>query len=838
MQKQTLYLVDGTSICYRSFFAIKLSTSKGYPTGAIYGFFNTLKRIIKKFQPLYMGVCFDVSRKTFRQEKFKDYKIQRPPVPGALQSQLSPIKKLIESLGIKIIEKEGFEADDLISSLTQKALKERYKVMIVTSDKDIYQLIHSDKVLVYDPVKDKIYGEDDFIQEYGFIPSSIVDYLALVGDSTDNIPGAKGIGKVGATKLIQAFGSIENIFCNLDKLSPKLRKSLIDNRERVFLSKELASLAQLELEFDWQNLKIGEPDYQQIYKMFKEFEFKSLLAEIPAPSLNVKIDVQENIPPDLKQKILDDGQVIFYCDNEDIYILADDESKVYKGDLNQAREILEDKKIRKISYDLKEIKIRLKERLRLQGLYFDVKIASYIINSTLLDFSMESLVASFLNIFTREILPHTFPYLIFKLYQVLSPQLKGNKLENLFFNIEMPLVEVLADIESWGIKIDRGFLEQLLENVNERAKRVSRQIFQIAGEEFNLNSPQQLREVLYDKLNLPPLKRTKTGFSTDEEVLTKLAPNYPIASLLLEYRELIKLKSTYLIPFLEEAVSCGGRIYAKFNQTGTQTGRLSSSSPNLQNIPAKSELARKVRGAFISSFPEGLILSCDYSQIELRILAHLSEEPALIDAFKKDLDIHRFTASLIFGIPQESVSSSQREIAKRVNFGIIYGMSPYGLAKELNISPQEATSFIDSYFLRYPKVKEYIDRVKQEAQDQGYVMTLLGRTRFLPDLNSPNYEIREFSYRQALNSPIQGSAADIIKLAMVGIHREFKKENLQSKMLIQIHDELVFDVDRRELELVAQLAREKMERALELKVPLKVNLKVGKNWLEMEEIQV
>ncbi len=830
-----LYLVDGTSICYRSFFAIRLSTSKGVPTGAIYGFVNTLKKIIKKYQPHYLAVCFDVSRKTFRQEMFRDYKIQRPPPPSPLKKQIPVIKELTKALGVEIMEKEGWEADDLIASLARKAKKGNFKVVVISSDKDVFQLIEDKKICVYDPVKDIFYDEEVFLREFGFHPSQMVDYLSLVGDPTDNVPGAKGIGKVGATKLIRKFKSIENLFDNLDKVSPSVREILVSNKENIFLSKDLVKLAYIDLDFSWDDLVVKEPDYSQVYKFFRELEFKSLLKEIPPPSLNIKVEVTKEFPSQLIEKIKSEQELIFYPFQDKIYITFKNNSFVYESSIEKVRELLQDSNVRKVSYDFKNILHGLERKVRLEGIWFDTKIAAYTLNPTLGDFSLKNLIAHFLNEFTQDFSPFVACYFIRKLYKTLYNQIKVQSLDRLFFDVEMPLIEVLWDMEAWGIKVDEKFLRDFSREVKDKITNLKEDIYKAAGEKFNINSPQQLSRILFQKLKLPSSKRTKTGFSTNEEVLTKLAQEYPIAKLLLEYRQLNKLSSTYLEPFLKEVELKSGRVFAKFHQTTTATGRLSSSSPNIQNLPIKSEISKGFRRAIISSFDEGLVLCCDYSQIELRILAHFSEDEKLIRAFKENLDIHKHTASLLFGIPPHQVSWHQRELAKRVNFGIIYGMSSFGLAQELNISVEQAFSFIESYFLRYPKVKEYIERVYREAKKKGFVETILGRRRPLP-LDSSHQEVKEFARRVAINAPIQGSAADIIKMAMIEIYREFKKEKLSSKMIIQIHDELVFDVEKSELQKVVEISKEKMEKIVELKVPLKVNVKVGRNWLDTRQV--
>ncbi|MCM8823163.1 MAG: DNA polymerase I [Candidatus Omnitrophica bacterium] len=836
MESEVLYLIDGTSICYRSFFAIRLSTTKGFPTGAIYGFFTTLRKIIKKYNPLYLGVCFDVSRKTFRQDKFREYKIQRPSIPHELKVQFPLIKKLLSLWGIKLVEKEGFEADDIIASLTQKALREDFKVVIVSSDKDIYQLIDDGRVCIYDPVKNRMYEENTFNEEYGFIPSLMVDYLALTGDTTDNVPGAKGIGKVGATKLVKLYGSVENIFKNLDNIPSKMRCILVNNKDNIFLSKELLILSSPNIDITLDDLKRREANYQDIYGMFRELEFSSLLKDIPLPSVNLGIKIENKLPWELKEEINSERRIIFYPWQDKVFILGKHETVTYETSIEDIQEFFRDHNLDKVSYDFKEIYKNFKTHWLDERSYFDIKVASYLVNPSLGDYSMENLIGYFLNIFTKEIPPQTYPYFINKLYLYLKEKMKDLTLESLFVNVEMPLVRVISAMESWGINIDQDYLIALSKEVDNRISTLTEEIFKISGGSFNINSPQQLRKVLFEQLKIPPVKRTKTGFSTDEEVLEKLAHNYPIAKLLLEYRELSKLKSTYISPFLEEVKIKGGRIYAKFNQMGTQTGRLSSYSPNLQSVPAKGDFAQKIRKAFVPSFKEGFILSADYSQIELRILAHLSKEDNLIDAFKRGEDIHSFTARLLFDIPSQIIDKEQRDIAKRVNFGIVYGMSAYGLAKELEVGEEEARAFIENYFLRYPKVRDFIERSYEEVKKTGYTKTLMGRIRYVEEINSPNPELRDFALRQAVNTPIQGTAADLIKLAMVKIFREFNKNNLNSKLIIQIHDELVFDVLDKELDKVISIVKECMEGGLELVVPVLVNIKIGKNWLELQPI--
>ncbi|MCM8787064.1 MAG: DNA polymerase I [Candidatus Omnitrophica bacterium] len=827
-----IYLVDGTSLCYRSFFALKLSTSNGLPTGAIYGFLQTLQKIQKKFSPHYIGICFDVSRKTFRQDMFVNYKINRPPTPDGLKVQIPIIKEIIQALGMKIIEKEGLEADDLIASLTKKAIGENLPVIIVSSDKDIYQLLDDAFVNIYNPSTEKLITKDDFLKEFGFSSNLIVDWLALVGDNVDNVPGAKGVGKVTAAKLIKEFKTIENIFKNLDSLSPKLQEILKKEKENVFLSKELVKLKIVDLEIDWGSLEIKEPDYQKIYNICKELEFKSIVKDLSAPKLNLQIDIKEVSSDKLKEAIKD-NLCIFTLDTTNFYLFNLDKNSIYKSQINEALFILEDETIKKISFDIKE-KLHLLDKIFLKGIYFDIMVAAYLLEPTLLDYSLNNLVSFYLGQFLQDIPIQVQAYFIYKLYLLLLERLKAENLMDLFLNVEMPLIQVLYQMEKAGVMIDKDKLEDLLSEVDNKINQIQTEIFSIANKQFNLNSPQQLSTVLFKELKIPPIKTTKTGYSTSEEVLEKLALQYKIAKLILEYRQLNKLKTTYINPIKNMLID--GKLYAKFNQTSTQTGRLSSHHPNLQSIPAKNELSTSLRKVFISSFKDGYILSADYSQIELRILAHFSSDKNLITAFKEDLDIHTYTASLLFGIPQKQINEKQRDLAKRINFSIIYGMTAYGLAEELNISLQEAQSFIDNYFLRYSGVKEYINKVYKEAMQFGFVKTILGRKRKLPDINSANFQLKEAAYRQAINTPIQGSCADLIKVAMINIYKQFKEKKLQAKLIIQIHDELIFDVPASELNIVKDIVKKYMQESLPLSIPIKVAIKVGKNWAELEEI--
>ncbi len=838
-------MIDATAFCYRAFYAIRgLSTSFGQPTNAIYGFLNMFLKILKKKKPAYLAVCFDISRDTFRQKKFAEYKSQRPPMPDELSSQIPIIKQIISAYRIPIFEKEGYEADDIIASLAEKAKKNGLASIVVSNDKDLLQLVDKD-ITVLSPHKDGdiIYDLDKVLERYGIKPQQIADIVALTGDAVDNIPGVIGITEKRAVELIQKFGSIENLLEHIDEIAPdKVKQTIEDNQEQIKLNWELAVLNKdTELDFSLDKLKIGEPDYQELFKLFKHLEFKALLKTLPVEEKKQALEVGILKDKELKDLVGEQDNLFLYCRNcDDLVFYVKD--KFFRPDSmgTNLKAILADPKIKKISHNLKRMKISLnKEKIVLEGLFFDTMIAAYLINPSKADYGLAELAWDYLgkSIQTDSLDSAEALSIILQLVPKLEKELHDKKLIKLFSEIEMPLVEVLAEMEITGIKLNLELLKKLSGDLEKRLAGLIADIYKISECEFNINSPKQLRQVLFEKLKLPIVKKNKTGPSTDEEVLNRLADRHELPAKLLQYRQLTKLKSTY-IDALPTLVDSGtGRIHTSFNQAGTETGRLSSSNPNLQNIPIKTDLGKRIREAIIALTQESYLLSCDYSQIELRILAHISQDETLISAFKKDSDIHKKTASLIYGIDEKDVTDSMREIAKRVNFGIVYGLSAYGLSWDLTISLEEAQGFIDAYFARYPKVKEYIDGQIARAEEEGFVTTILGRRRYLPEIKNKNQSIRSLAQRQAVNTPIQGSASDIIKLAMVGIHHQIKERGVKSSMILQIHDELVFDVPEDELKEFISLIRDKMEHVLKLDVPIKVDIKVGRNWSEMEEVK-
>lgn len=842
MAEKSFFLIDATAFCYRAFYALSgLSTSGGQLTNAVYGFINILNKVIKEQKPDYLVCCFDLSRETFRSKKFTQYKMHRPAMPDGLISQIPLIKEVVSAYGVPIFEKAGFEADDLIAQLARKASRRSLAVTIVSSDKDILQLVDK-HISVFSPYKDSgvLYDLAKVKERFGVAPSSVVDIMALTGDAADNIPGVPGIGDKTAGKLILEFGSLEKLIKNIAKVKPeKIKAMILEHQERIKLNKELISLDQeIDLDLDLKKAKIGQPDYPALTSIFKKLEFKKLLAELPPVSDQaVPTNLCSCNPDELKARLKDCAEIAIYgSSTQDLLFAIED--KFFSAQLAQSelRLVISDFRIKKTGHDLKKLKVALfKEGLVLNGLDFDVMIAAYLLNPSRTSYALEDLVLENLGEFIRPGVLEGKEALawVTRLKPRLRKALEDKGLTKLFFDLEMPLVSILAQMEQDGIKLDLELLKNLSRDIEHRLIKLISDIYEASGTQFNINSPKQLGQVLFVKLGLPVIKKTKTGFSTDEEVLKRLSDKHPLPAFLLEYRQLTKLKNTYVdaLPKLVDQVT--GRVHTCFNQTGTETGRLSSSNPNLQNIPIKTDIGSQIRQAVIASSGNNCLLSCDYSQIELRVLAHLCGDPTLIEAFNSDQDVHRLTASLIYSLSETNITPQMREVAKRVNFGIIYGQSAYGLSKDLDIPINQAQDFIDAYFLRYPKVKEYIDAQIKKAQSEGFVTTLLGRRRYIPEINNKNIGIRQFAQRQAVNTPIQGTASDLIKLAMIKIAAQIKKRVLKAKMILQIHDELVFDLPVLELNMLAQLVKVEMEQVMELEVPIKVDMKKGANWLQM-----
>lgn len=887
MDKKRLFLIDGSSFVYRAYYALgELSTSSGQVTNATYGLTNMLFKLLREEKPQYLAVTFDLAAPTFRHLQFEQYKATRPPTPEALVEQIPLIKKIVRLFNFPIYEVEGFEADDVIGTIARKAVEESFEVYILTIDKDALQLVGPHiKILSPHKLETVVYDENKVEERYGVSPAKVVDILALAGDVSDNIPGVPGIGEKIAAELIQQFGTLENLLSNIEHVSgDRKRENLRNFSERALLGKKLILLdTNVPLAVNWEDCRVKEPDYPQLLRLFQQLEFRSLIPPIlshvkpkslPSEIVRTRLDLQN-----LQKKIATTPQIVIhfkingslprhskivgvafsFSPQENYYLPLThtglDALTEFSPDvLYELASLLGDKKIRKYGHNLKEGKVALSFcGISLQGIFFDTLIAAYLLEPGRSGYDLPSLALEHLG-WVLPVIPENFPHgkfipweelpletagqiagseagAIFQLVEILQKLLREKELLPLFEKVEIPLVEVLAEMELTGVKIDTQFLHQMSEEIGGKIQVLEKEIYRLAGEKFNLNSPQQMAFILFERLQLPSIKKTKTGQSTDVEVLEMLAQTHELPGKVLEYRQLVKLKSTYIDALPPLIYSPTKRLHTCFHQAATATGRLSSSEPNLQNIPIRGELGKQIRKAFIPA-ENHFFLSADYSQIELLILAHLSQDGILINAFRQGEDIHTHTAMDIFGVQASEVTPEMRRQAKVVNFGIIYGLSAFGLSKELNISTEIAQNYINNYFFRYPGVRRYIDETIANARRQGYVTTMLGRRRYLPDINSKTRSSREFAERTAINTPIQGTAADMIKVAMINIYREFADRRLKSKMILQIHDELLFEVPAEELSIIEEIVRPKMEKALEICVPVRVDINVGSNWAE------
>jgi len=852
---ERIFLVDGHSYLYRAFYATPyLSNSKGIPTNATYAFLSMIKKLLKEETPDRLIVVFDSKTPSFREEICKEYKAQRQPMPDNLSVQIPYVKTILYAMGLPVIEKDGFEADDIIGTLVERLKDKDNAVYIVTGDKDMTQLV-TKNVLVLDKMKNLLIGENEVIERFGVKPTHIIDYLALCGDASDNIPGAPGIGEKTARELISSFGTIDDIYNNIDHIKKtSVKNRLLDGKKLVLMSKQLATIRlDVPIEINIDELRHKEPDFESLRNIFKDLEFTTLYMEIKTKKTDKK-NWQETTLAGLN---LEKISLFAYLTGNNTYDVqlesfsAFDGNNVFysqsKDDLNHiitnAGEI--------ITHNLKPIlTLLLKNQDASDSLepsvfqppdpsrLFDTMLAAYLINPLKKDYSIRSILDDFLE--TEITIPNDKNTIIesasslFELKDVLYRKLFEMGLTELFFNIEIPLIEVLAHIEYTGVKVQRQILIGLSRDFDKRLNTIIKEIHTLADEPFNINSPQQLSRILFEKLQLPTVKKTKTGFSTDTEVLETLSAIHPLPQKILSYRTLSKLKSTYIDVLPNLINPRTGRIHASFNQMVVATGRLSSSDPNLQNIPIRGEEGKKIREAFVPG--EGFVLlSSDYSQIELRILAHISKDPLLIDSFNKNEDIHAKVAQEVFGVQYADITQDMRRTAKVINFGIIYGMSGYGLAKELGVSQREAQNYIDAYFERYKGVKNYIERILKEARSNGFVKTMFGRIRYVPEINNHDNSVRQVGERIAMNTPIQGTAADIIKLAMVSIHRKLKEKCLCSHIIMQIHDELVLEVKDEETETVKDIVKTEMENVIKLSVPLNVSLGLGKSWAEAHD---
>jgi DNA polymerase-1 len=862
VESNTLFLIDGSELAYRSYFAFKrnpLINSKGQNTSAIFGFSQSLLKLLKDYQPTHIAVAFDSSAPTFRHARYPSYKATRDKMPDDMREQLDSIREVIQSLGVNIVEEPGYEADDVMATLAVRAAERGWDVVIVSGDKDMLQVI-GDRIRVLNPRRDFVfYDAEGVLKRYRVPPERIPDLFALTGDAIDNVPGVPGVGPKSGADLLSRFGDVDGVLENVEQITQRrIRENIKKVVDQIRLARELICLdSQVPLDVPLSDLGYGDFSVERLRELFHDLEFYSLINQVAGPEVRKITWHQLAGTAELEEMIelakaagrlslelvagpsgAPVGIAISVRKGEGIYIPLSTsiESKL--------RAILHDTELLKVTSDAKPA---LKGDL-LTGLnLFDISIASYLLSPGRRQHSLEAVSEEYLG-WSCPSLPETqkglFPNhseleeaaccragIALEIGEQLVTRLEELELSTLFHEIEMPLVEVLAAMEQWGVLVDRSFLHEMSSSLEGELNRLQRSIYELAGEEFNIRSPIQLRHILFEKLGLPPFKRSKTGYSTDVEVLGKLAVEWEIAQRLLEYREVDKLKGTYVDVLPRLADPQTGRVHATWHQTVTATGRLSSSNPNLQNIPFRSPLGREVRKAFIA--PEGWqLLSADYSQVELRILAHLSGDRNLIQAFEQGGDIHAMTASALFDVPPDQVTVPQRSQAKVVNFGITYGMSPFGLARELDIEPEEASLIIQEYFRTYPEVAAWIESELEEARRLGYVTTLLGRRREVLELNSRSRQRREFAERIAVNTPIQGTAADLIKKAMVAIHRDLRNRGLRSRMVLQIHDELVLEVPEDERDQAESLLVEHMQEALSLRVPLVVRVKAGDNWYQ------
>ena len=853
MSKKTLVILDSNSLLNRAFFALPPMTNPvGQPTGAIYGFTAMLMKIMDEFKPDYIAAAFDKSKLNFRHKQYADYKAGRKPMPEELRQQFDPAKEILKAFHIGIFEIEGYEADDIIGTISKRYEGEELQVIIYTGDRDALQLVSENTRVMF--TRKGVTEVDDYTiaalnERYGLPPSGIIDLKGLMGDTSDNIPGVPGVGEKTALKLLHEYGTVENVLDNIDSISgKKLKENLENHKEDAIMSKQLATIDRnVPIDAPLEDMVVKDGNAVRLRELFTEYGFKSLmgkLKDLPSEDcqetkplkLNREPELNKTIEKARKEKKLD--FVLAFENKEPAGIIISGASFVALERLQELGDVFKDEGIAKNTYGGKAACNLLKRRgMELKGLSFDAEIAAYVLNPSESSYNMGELLYRYAGITVAEDkgnLEQVAALFADKLPVIKEEMLKEIKrldMEELFYNIEMPLVDTLSDMEVNGFKADRKTLEDMGNELGREINNLTSEIFDLAGEEFNINSPKQLGVILFEKLGLPIIKKTKTGYSTDAEVLDELSSQHEIVEKILSYRGLVKLKSTYT----DGLISCigeDGRIHSTFNQTVTATGRISSTDPNLQNIPIKMEQGRRIRKAFIPSSKDYVIMSADYSQIELRVLAHISGDESFIDAFRKGQDIHARTASEVFGMPLDEVTHEMRSRAKAVNFGIMYGLSDFGLARDLKISRKEAKSYIDNYFKRCSKIKEYLDSAVEGGRKDGYVRTLMNRIRYIPEINSSNHNTRSFGERLAMNTPIQGTAADIIKIAMVRVDQMLKQQGFKSKLILQVHDELILEVHRDEIERVRMLLKEQMEGAVKLGVPMNVDINWGENWYE------
>ncbi len=876
---KTLVIIDGNSIINRAFYALPdLTNKQGLHTNAIYGFTNMLFKIIDTYKPTHISVAFDKKAPTFRHLEYKEYKAGRKKMPDELREQIEPLKELLDVFNINRLELEGYEADDIIGTISLKAEQEGYKVYIVTGDKDAIQLASNNTTTL---ITKKGVGEveeynfDEVMKKYEMTPTQFIDLKGLMGDKSDNIPGVPGIGEVTGIKLIKEFGSIENILDNIDKLKGSQKKKIEENKELAVMSKRLATIIRdVPLDVNIDDLAFGEYDKSKVIEMFNELGFNSLIArlcgELDEEGQTKDLELNISKLADLSkfiEEVKKSGKLILKSVKKfgnileknimNIYLSINGEDIYYidEEQIDDIKELLISEEIRKYGYDLKEDYIALRPYdITLNNMYFDISIAEYLIDSSSSSYTYDSIAMNYFaqkikskeellgkgvkakkyeDLSKEEIDNHigSIINLTEKVIPKMEEKLTDMDMDGLFYHVEMPLVEVLGYMEYEGVMVDKDKLIELGEEFKISIAKLESEIYELAGEEFNINSPKQLGVILFEKLELPIIKKTKTGYSTNAEVLEKLRDKHEIIDKITEYRQIVKLNSTYVDGLINIINPISHRIHSSFNQTITTTGRISSTEPNLQNIPVRLELGRNIRKVFIAD-NDCKLVDADYSQIELRVLAHMSQDENMIDAFNHDVDIHTKTASQVFGIDIKNVTSEQRSAAKAVNFGIVYGISDFGLSQNLHIPVKEAKSYIDNYLNTYEDIKTYMDSTIEEAKEHGYVKTILNRRRYIPEINAGNVILKNLGKRLAMNAPIQGSAADIIKIAMVNVYKKLQEKNLKSKLILQVHDELIIECLEDEVDVVSKIVKDEMEHAVSMDVNLDVDLNVGDSWYE------
>lgn len=861
-----LLILDSNSILNRAFYGVRyLSAKDGTPTNAIYGFLNILLKLIKEQEPDYICAAFDVKAPTFRHKQYEGYKAQRKPMPEGLAAQMPLAKDVLRAMGVTILEKEGYEADDIIGTVARLCEESEISCFIATGDKDDLQLA-SDKTKVILTVTKSGYNEtiiydDKAVKEkYHVTPTEFIDVKALMGDPSDNIPGVKGVGEKTAMSLIEKHHSIEYIYENIDDIGLKgtMLQKMKDGREMAFMSKELATINRnTPIEFNAEKCVFdGFENNGELYEILKRLELNSIIKKLDLSGVD-NVKENEDIFKDFSYQVGDKNMISgdkvtvvldFDGDNISSAAVGAGNNAVVLKEQDDIKELLEDDSIAKVMFDVKEAIVKLNCRIDIKNIADDTAIAAYLVDPAKNEYTIEKLASEYFGTVIEkpevkqlslldDVETDRSEYLakcavaLGVLNERIGDKIKENGQEKLYQEVELPLVTVLAHLEINGFLVDDHQLKEFADKLGEKIDALTNEIYMLAGEEFNINSPKQLGVILFEKLELKPVKKTKTGYATNADVLEKLRDKHPIVNFIMEYRQLAKLKSTYCDGLRAVVNPNTHRIHSVFTQTVTVTGRLSSTEPNLQNIPTRTELGREIRKMFVAK--EGYVLvDADYSQIELRVLAHIANDETMINAFRNNEDIHAVTASQVLGIPLEDVTKEQRSSAKAVNFGIVYGIGEFSLAQDLHISVKEAKAYIESYLEKYHGVRNYMESIKEQAKKDGYVKTMLNRIRYIPELKSPNYNIRQFGERVALNTPIQGTAADIIKLAMVRVDNRLINEGLKSKLILQVHDELIVEAHKDEVDKVKQILSEEMQGAMELNVPLKVDMSTGHSWYD------